>query len=62
MGRLAVKRWSDFVPSLAVGAFMAVQSYSAAQTWGIANPNTVAVVALSMIGTLMLLGLAIRGD
>ena len=50
-------RWSDFVLPFLVGAFMAVQSYAASRTWGIANPNTIAIVALSVISTLFLLGL-----
>ena len=55
-------RWSNFVPPFVVGAFMAVQSYAASRTWGVANPNTIAIVALSVISTLFLLGLAIRED
>src|SRR5215472_16697290 len=61
-GEVAVMRWSNFVPPCVVGAFMAVQSYAASRTWGVANPNTIAIVALSVISTLFLLGLAIRGD
>jgi len=57
MGRLAVKRWSIFALPFVMGAFMAVQSYAASRTWGIVNPNTIAIVALSVIGTLFLLGL-----
>jgi hypothetical protein len=57
-----VKRWSDFVPPFVVGTLMTVQSYAASQTWGVANPNTISIVALSVIGTLFLLGLAVRGD
>jgi hypothetical protein len=56
-----VKRWSDFAPMFVVGAFMAVQSYAAFRTSGIANPSTIAIGAGSVIGTLILLGLAIRG-
>jgi len=61
-GEVAVMRWSNFVPPFVVGAFMAVQSYAASRTWGVANANTIAIVALSVISTLFLLGLAIRGD
>ena len=55
-------RWLSFVPPFVVGAFMAVQSYAASRTWGVANPNTIAIVALSVISTLFLLWLAMRGD
>jgi hypothetical protein len=58
---VAVMRWSDFVPSFVVGAFMAVQSYAAFRTWGVANPNTIGIVALSVISTLLVL-VAMRGD
>jgi hypothetical protein len=57
-----MKRWSAFLLPLMVGAFMAVQSYAAVRTWGSANPGTIAVCALSVIGTLIALGLTIRGD
>ena len=53
-------RWSNFVLALVVGAFMAVQSYAASRTWGVANPNTIAIVALSVISTLLFLGLLVR--
>ena len=53
--RLAVKRWSIFALPFVVGAFMAVQCYAASHTWGIVNPNTIAIVALSVVGTLFLL-------
>jgi hypothetical protein len=56
-----VKRLSDFAPPFVVGAFMAVQSYAAFRTWGIANSNTIAIGAQSVIGTLIAFGLAIRG-
>ena len=52
-----MKRWSIFALPFVVGAFMAVQCYAASHTWGIVNPNTIAIVALSVIGTLFLLGL-----
>jgi hypothetical protein len=56
-------RSSNFVLALVIGAFMAVQSYAASRTWGVANPNTIAIVALSVISTLLLLGtLARRAD
>jgi hypothetical protein len=55
-------RWSNFAPPLAVGVFMAFQSYAASKTWGGINPNTIAIVALSVTSTLFLLGLAIRRD
>jgi hypothetical protein len=55
-------RWSNFATPFAVGVFMAFQSYVASQTWGGTNPNTIAIVALSVTITLFLLGLAIRGD
>jgi hypothetical protein len=55
-------RWSNFVPPFVVGAFMAFQSFAASQTWGGTNPNTIAIVTLSVISILILLGLAIRGD
>jgi hypothetical protein len=41
---------------------MAVQSYAASRTWGIVNPKTIAIVALSVINALFLLGLQKRGD
>jgi hypothetical protein len=62
MGEIAVMRWSNFAPPFAVGVFMAFQSYAASQTWGGTNPNTIAIVALSVIITLFLLGLAIRRE
>ena len=63
MGEVAVMRWSNFVLALVVGAFMAVQSYAASRTWGVANSNMFAIVVLSVIGTLLFLGLlARRGD
>jgi len=61
MGGGAVMRWSDFAPPFVLGAFMAIQSYAAFRTWGIANANTIAIGAQSVIGTLILLKLAIRG-
>jgi hypothetical protein len=63
MVEVAVMRWSYFVLSFVVSAFMALQSYAASRTWGVDNPNTIAVVVLSVISTLFLLGLlAKRGD
>ena len=61
-GEVAVMRWSNFVPPFVVGAFMAVQSYAASRTWGVANANTIAIVALSVISTLFLLRLAMCAD
>ena len=49
-----MKRWSIFALPFVVGAVMAVQSYAASRTWGNVNPNTIAIVALSVIGTLFL--------
>jgi len=63
MGEIAVMRWSNSVLPFLVGAFMAVQSYAASRTWGVATPNTIAVVALSVISvisTLIFLGLLAR--
>lgn len=56
-GRVAVKRWSIYVLPFVMGTFMAVQSYAASRTWGMVNPSTIAILALSVIGTLFLLGL-----
>jgi hypothetical protein len=53
-------RSSNFVLALVVGAFMAVQSYAASRTWGVANPNTIAIFALSVISTLLFLGMLAR--
>jgi hypothetical protein len=52
-----VKRWSIYVLPFVMGTFMAVQSYAASRTWGMVNPSTIAILALSVIGTLFLLGL-----
>jgi hypothetical protein len=54
-------RSSNFVLGLVVGAFMAVQSYAASRTWGIANPSTIAIIALSVISPLFLFRLLAKG-
>jgi len=51
-----------FVLLFVAGTFMALQSYAASRTWGLANPNTIPIETLSVIGSLFVLGLAIRGD
>ena len=60
MGEIAVMRWSNSVLPFLVGAFMAVQSYAASRTWGVASPDTIAIIALSVISTLFFLGLLAR--